>query len=207
MEFNVILDQSAIDDSLQPDTEITSPAINKPMSLDDFLTITLRPHNATFTVEEFGVRVISADSANESHFFTTRFINCRNLLEKMEKNPKVAWNFRFPAAEKMASKVVNAATVLGTPSSPTARAFSQESNNSTNTTGNAPPARTDAKSFSPTEQLARLVTANVTPDYWATQQGEAELQIFDGILVVSNTREATKQVEKFIRELEYAYVK
>jgi hypothetical protein len=144
-------------------------------------------------VEEYGLRVISADSAMEPHFFTTRFINCRSLLEKMDKNPKVAWNFRFPDAEKMANKIAKDAP--------------QKTNNPTLSTGESPTAKSDAKPLSQTEQLARLVTANITPDYWSTQQGEAELQIFDGILVVSNTREATKQVEKFIRELEYAYFK
>ncbi|MEQ1903337.1 MAG: hypothetical protein ABL888_04060 [Pirellulaceae bacterium] len=193
MEFNVILDQSAIDDSLQMDMQISSPAINKPMSLDEFLSIVLRAHNATFIVEEYGLRVISADSAMEPHFFTTRFINCRSLLEKMDKNPKAAWNFRFSDAEKMANKIAKDAP--------------QKTNNPSLSTGESSTAKNDAKPISQTEQLARLVTANITPDYWSTQQGEAELQIFDGILVVSNTREATKQVEKFIRELEYAYFK
>ncbi len=184
-EFNVILDQSAIDDSLQWGTLITSPRLKTTVSNDEFLTIILRSHNATFIVEENGLRVISMDSAHEPQFFATRFINCRNLLEKIDKSPKATWNFRFPKTEKWAK--------IGQQASPPAYAD--------------PKLKIEGTPFTPTEQLARLVIANVTPDEWAVTQGEGELQFFDGILVVNSSWAGTRRVEKFIRELEYAYSK
>ncbi len=76
--FNVILDQSAIDDALDPDTEITFDATG--IRLKNWLRLMLKPHNATFVVKDEVMRIISLDSAKNEEFFVRNIYSVGDLV-------------------------------------------------------------------------------------------------------------------------------
>jgi hypothetical protein len=63
----VVLDQSAIDDSLSKDTPINLPL--RGSRLGDRLRVVFREHNATWTFDGNVIRIISMDHANEAENF------------------------------------------------------------------------------------------------------------------------------------------
>lgn len=76
--FNVVLDQSAVDDSLQPDKEITFDATG--IRFKNWLRLLLKAHNATFVVKDEVLLIISADSAKEAQFFVRNIYSVGDLV-------------------------------------------------------------------------------------------------------------------------------
>jgi hypothetical protein len=76
--FNVILDQTAIDDSLDEDTEITFDATG--IRLKNWLRLMLKAHNATFVVKDEVMRIISIDSAKNEEFFVRNIYSVGDLV-------------------------------------------------------------------------------------------------------------------------------
>ena len=76
--FNIVLDQSAIDDSLT-DEELVTVRL-RDISLSNALRLMLRNFNATYVVQDGFIKIISIDNAGDPFFFSQRMINVRSLL-------------------------------------------------------------------------------------------------------------------------------
>ena len=76
--INVVLDQSAKDDSLSEDEPVTFSVTNLPLS--NCLSLMLAEKNATFIVRDDVLNIISMDVASDPEFFRREVINCSKLL-------------------------------------------------------------------------------------------------------------------------------
>ena len=76
--FNIVFDQSAIDDSLTDEELVTFRF--KDISLANALLLILRNFNATYVVQDGVIKIISLDNAEDPFFFSKRMINVRSLL-------------------------------------------------------------------------------------------------------------------------------
>lgn len=86
--INVVLDQSAQDDSLTEDELITIHVSN--INLSTALHLMLNEKNATYLVSDGVLKIISLDVASDPEFFQTKIINCRDLLAKIaQADPRV----------------------------------------------------------------------------------------------------------------------
>ena len=71
--FNIVFDQSAIDDSLTDEELVTFRF--KDISLANALLLILRNFNATYVVQDGVIKIISLDNAEDPFFFSKRMIN------------------------------------------------------------------------------------------------------------------------------------
>ena len=76
--FNIVLDQSAVDDSLT-DEELVTVRL-RDISLSHALLLILRNFNATYVVQNGVIKIISIDNAGDPFFFSQRMIYVRSLL-------------------------------------------------------------------------------------------------------------------------------
>lgn len=83
LQINIVLDQSATDDSLTEDQPITFKARELPLS--SALGLMLEAHNATYVVDRGVLKIISRDIADDPTYFRRTLIDCRRLIAKLEK--------------------------------------------------------------------------------------------------------------------------
>lgn len=76
--INIVLDASAVDDSLDQDTSVTI-SVNG-IRLKNALRLLLAQHNATFIVRDEVLRIISKDVAEDPEFFVTNIYNVGDLV-------------------------------------------------------------------------------------------------------------------------------
>ncbi len=85
-KINVILDQSARDDSLTEDELVTLNIEN--VTLATGLRLMLMAKNATYLVEDEVLRIISLDVATDPEYFSRRIFDCRELLANIARLDK-----------------------------------------------------------------------------------------------------------------------
>jgi hypothetical protein len=76
--INVVLDQTARDDSLTEDEPITFKVSG--ISLENALKLMLKNHNATYVVRDDVLLIISLDVASDPEYFRRQVFDCRSLL-------------------------------------------------------------------------------------------------------------------------------
>lgn len=81
---NIVIDRSAIEDSLDPKSPVTFAA--KDVTLQQGLQLILSEHNATILVDDAAIRIISKDVAGEPDFQATRVFNVIGLLESISRS-------------------------------------------------------------------------------------------------------------------------
>ena len=85
-KFNIILDDSAREDSLTEDTPVTFKLTDIP--LKNCIKFMLMKYNATFIVRDDVLRVISIDVASDPENFRREIIDCSHLLRLIAANEK-----------------------------------------------------------------------------------------------------------------------
>ncbi len=76
--INVVLDQTARDDSLTEDEPITFKVTEIP--LENALKLMLKNHNAAYVVRDDVLLIISLDVASDPEYFRRQVFDCRSLL-------------------------------------------------------------------------------------------------------------------------------
>ncbi len=80
--FNIFLDQSARDDSLNEDEPLTFQLSDIP--LEKALLMLLAEKNATFHIDHGIVVVISRDDAEDPRYMKVKMYNCRDLIDEID---------------------------------------------------------------------------------------------------------------------------
>lgn len=187
-QINVLLDQSAIDDSLDFDTSISIEGLGQ-VTVERALTEVLNSHNATFIIRGGIVKVISRDVADDTVYFERRIFDCAELSAKLPRRlvdrlPKA------PEAESPAASPPAAA-----PDSDMALGQVE-----------APAAATPAKRPELTT-LEELIVESVEPNEWRkTGNGDAVIWEVNGHLIVAASGPTVREVRDFLRELEANYL-
>ena len=84
--FNVVLDDSAREDSLTEDTQVSFKVANIPMR--NGMRLLLKKYNASYVVKDGVMRIISLDVASDPVNFVREIISCRELLHLIATNEK-----------------------------------------------------------------------------------------------------------------------
>ncbi len=79
--INMVLDQSAKDDSLTKDEPVSCRL--RQVRLATFLRFLLQTKNATYVVDEGILRIISLDVASDAEFHRRKIFDCRPLLDRI----------------------------------------------------------------------------------------------------------------------------
>ena len=118
--IDFLLDQTARDDSLSEDVPMTFTN-RRALRLDTCLKLMLAQHNATITVQDGVVKIISKDVADSPEFFMTRVLDFRTLLEKLtdirmkefagDSPPPVRWEQKMIAGESLIETVKSTCAV------------------------------------------------------------------------------------------------
>ena len=118
--IDFVLDQTARDDSLTEDDTLTI-ALRRAIRLDACLKLMLAEKNATITVQDGVVRIISMDVADSPESFMTRVLDCRTLLKRLtdirmkefagDSQPPVRWEQKMIAGESLIDTVKSTCAV------------------------------------------------------------------------------------------------
>lgn len=189
-QINLLLDQSAIDDSLDSDTSISIEGLGQ-VTVERALTEVLNSHNATFIIRGGIVKVISRDVAEDPEFFERRIFDCaelsaklpRRLVDRLPKAPEAG----IPAA-----------------SPPAAAPESDMALGQVETPAPAPVPRAQRPDLTTLEEL---IVDSVDPDTWSkTGNGDAVIWELNGRLIVHAPGSTMRGVRDFLRELEANYL-
>ena len=175
--INIVLTSSAMDDSLTADEPISVDL--QGVSLKIALRQMLEPKNATWVVQDGVVKLISLDDAEDEKYFTTQFINVRNLLaniSKLESN-------RIGKPRLIQRRPHGGVKVAG---------------------GQAHPQELVAGVVTAESMLIDLIQTSIHKDYWEESgQGLATIKIIGGYMLVTGPDLLTDSVKDFLSDLDY----
>ena len=224
-QINVLLDESASDDSLSPDTLVTLRL--EGITVDKALRILLAPHNATFVVKDDVMRIISLDVANDPEYFRREIINCRSLLRLITVNEKYrvgtpisispiseatggggekgGGGFGGGNGRRGGGGVFNIITAQDEKelAEKTKATGDKVRAGQVATTPKSPIAGNYLVEYQTAEPiLVDLIKSMIDPDGWDTSNGDGTAQIVGGCLVVSQTEEVIGDLRQLLRDLE-----
>lgn len=207
--INVILDQSALDDSLTEDDQVT---INvKGVRMRSALRLMLARMNSTYVIQDEVLLIISMDVADSPEFFSRKIINCSELLRKIEQAESkrigtIDQVFALRQGQPNRGSDFGGGGVFEIVDSKSAGLLGGDSDDETNEDEQAKEdvtrylvSKTTAESL-----LIDAIENSISPDYWATTNGDGGLSIIGGCLVIHQTEEVIENVEKFLVDLSKA---
>ncbi len=218
--INIVLDQSAIDDSLTADEPITFDLRSIP--LEHGLIMMLKPKNATFIVDHGVMVVISRDNSDRPEFLQTKMYDCRELLNKMILVPS---SRSLGGKPGLPSPIVGshaAGKSSGEPRAVQAGGNEQQRDQETSVGGEGFGGAAGAGEGmggmgmgsgglgSPAENietkdnvLLDLLKSMVQSDSWRENGGIADARIVNGILIVNQTRGGISAVDRMLQDLSF----
>ncbi len=218
-DINIVLDQSAIDDSLTSDEPIYSNLKNIP--LEQGLIILLRQKNATFVIDHGVMLIISLDDAAEPTYLQMKMYDCRELLGKLDL--KQSSNFPKPPSPlpRVGMPFCGFAPVISKQSGGTVPQVGDETGGSgpgvdgrsggemgsedvgeLGTGGRSlPVAATRIETNA--DLLVDVVQSLVEPDSWVQNGGTAVARIVNGILIVKHNRQGISAVDRLLQNLNF----
>lgn len=219
-EMNILLDQSAIDDTITPDEPISIDLRNVP--LGHALALMLRKKNATYFVNNGVLVIISLDDASDQRHFELKMFDCRELLEKMESaQSSTAWDNSnglsnsgeqsrgaAPILQPIAAAVVSsedAKSEAETSNSHTKADDQTESAAMTTTTTTTTAAQKSAapQPPQPADMLVSLVQTMIDSDSWTPSGGAGTARVVSGILIINQTASGCEKVARLMQDLNY----
>ncbi len=207
--FNVRLDQTARDDSLDEETLITFNIQNARLSTA--LRLMLEERNATYMIQDGILRIISLDNSEDLHFFRRKMFDCRQLLENIDKHDGTVGQpmegFGGGGGKAGGGQAGGVFNVVSEARQEETNPESGPSQPATQTES----AQTDLVSalmfgsvgpvVTPQQILDRLVRTSVSPDSWDDVDGEATLVIVGGIMIVTSSQRTLDEIEILLEEL------
>ena len=229
-KINVVLDQTANDDSLTEDELVTFQTRN--MKLSNALRLMLLSKNATYIVNDGFLRIISLDSADDPEFFRRKIFDCRNLLDKISQtDDRVGQPIRVQrrgGGGKGGSRgsrggggifsVGSMLTQQGHPTKPQQQqqglveallnGGSATANNNQQIQTQQQPQQENAKqevivgTITAEFILDEVLRASIDPDGWDDTNGDGTLMTVSGFMVVNQTQHVLDEMEELIEELD-----
>ena len=217
--LNFLLSQSAKDDSLTEDEPITFKLANMP--LGKAFGLMLVEKNATYIIDSGVVIVISLDDAEDTRWMRLKMYDCEELVKALPKTVAFSGGgfqgsgpggFSGSGVFSLHASIQAVQDTQGA----TAPGKSQKTNSAT------PDAtklldqklekllalvKAEAKKNRPVpsseETLRNLVTNMIAPDTWMdTGQGLGQIDVVNGILIVSQTEIIHGEIEAMLKDLE-----
>ena len=214
--INIVLDQSAIDDSLTADEPISFNLKNIP--LEHGLIMMLKPKNATFIVDHGVMVVISRDNAADTEFLQTKMYDCRELLAKMILVPssrsqggKPSFPVPIVGSQGDGKSFGESSAVQGGEneqqvvqlSSPGGMGGLAGEGMGGMGMGSGSLGGRDESIETKDDVLLDLLTSMVQPESWSGNGGTADARIVNGILIVNQSRGGISAVDRTLQDLSF----
>lgn len=213
-EINIVLDQSAQDDSLTEDELITFHI--RDTSLATALRLMLAQKNATYVIDDGVMRIISLDVASDPEFFRRRIFDCGELLEKIGRTDSrvgqpISAVYRGGFGGGGRGGIGGGGR--GGASGGGVFAIGPQSglgsaNNNTSNVQPAVQAQSPPMSIVPkvtAQQLLKdLIRVSVDPDGWDDTNGDATMTFLGGLMIVTNSQTNLEDIEQLLDELNRA---
>lgn len=229
--FNVVLDMSARDDSLQEDTPITFKVNGIPLS--KAMNLMLREHNATYMVNGGVVRIISMDVAPDPDYFSRQIFDVSNLLEQLKqlekhrigKMKRVSTGaglrpsgggggggiFCVPCqatpqeTEQELPSAKHNQSAAGGDLAPEKAADRLPAQNTIALGGGGEVESPDYEVITAEKMLIDLVKTTVAADSWRETNGDGTLEILGGLMIVHQSEAINEAVGELLQDLNYRY--
>ncbi len=186
MGINIFLDDSAIDDSL-PEDEPLSMRLND-VTLAKGLDLLLGTKNATYTIDEGIVVIISQDDAEDIERMRLKTFDCRDIVSMLPKSFGTI-------VEVKAGKGGGGLFCLQEQEPPEAK-DEEKSDSETQSEEQAPlPPQTRGAT------LLNILYTSISPDSWSHVQGLATANEVNGILIVRQTEVEFRKIDQLLSDL------
>lgn len=217
LETPILLDQSAIDDSLDDETKITFSMAN--VDAGTALRLMLMAHNATIRIDDGAIHIISRDVESDPEYFRTRLFDCDNLIrllilaEDIQPGKKlVRWPTQNGLGGVQGGGVFHIPPQLGggggfgggggIGNSPSADEVTLPA-------GAKPePVKVVYVPVTPSaqagQQLIELIQNHVCPHSWVNSSGDGVITIQGQVMVVSQHERAIQQIKTLLQDHEHA---
>lgn len=203
--INVMLDQSAVDDSLSEDDLVTFKASN--IKLKAALRVLLDQFNTTYLVKNEVLLLISKDVAKNPEFLTRRIINCQVLLEKIAAvDPR---NQNTISGVYRIGEAVSGG--FGGPPAGGGGVFSLvpgdkidgliDEKGQIDKEKQANTWFIVKRGFNPGMDLMDTIKTSIAPDDWDDTNGEGSITLVGGCLVVQQTEQVVEEIQNLLVEL------
>ena len=204
-KMNVILDETARDDSLTEDELITIHVRN--VSLSTALRLMLVSKNATYVIKNGILKIISLDSASDPCFFSRKIFDCRNLLQKIAAtDSRVGKTIQVAAGRpsglgpgagigaRGGGGVFRIGSTYQLQQQPEKKQILQ-----------APTAEKSEKilmTITAESILENLIKMTIDADGWDDTNGDGTLMTVSGFMVANQTQHTLDEMESFLNEFE-----
>ena len=199
--INVVLDETARQDSLTEEEEVTIALSG--IKMRSALRLMLAEKNSTFVVHDEVLLIISKDVADSPEFLSRKIINCSELLRKI----KQAESKRIGTIDRVFALQPNqdtglekgggifeiidseSAGILGSGSDDETNEDKQDKEDET---------RYLVSKITAESLLIDAIENLIAPDDWDSTNGNGSMNIIGGCLVIHQTEEVIENVEKFL---------
>lgn len=206
--INVLLDQSARDDSLTEDDLITFKARN--IEMGAALKLMLQQRNATYLIRDGVLQFISKDVAEDPSFFTRKVINCRSLLQQIrsvegERVGTVSEVISLNQAPQVMAQRGGAGggvfqLVDRTKEKQIVEMPSTDDNEKAD--GEEKPKQLYlVKKTRPEDLLIGVIKTSIAPDSWDDTNGDGSIAFLGGCMIVHSRTEVVDQIERLLADL------
>lgn len=197
-QLNVILDQSAKDDSLTADELVTFSIKN--VTLSTALRLMLSENNATYVAHDGVLRIISLDSAADPEFFGRQIFDCRELLKKIAATDgRVGQPIQIPVQRGGGGFGGGGAggggvfCVAPTQQSPEPPVKPQQIDNKDQ--------QFVVRRITAESLLEDVLKTTINPEGWDSTNGDGTLMTVSGFIVVNQTEHVLDELESLLNEL------
>lgn len=205
--INVLLDQSAIDDSLTEDDPISFRI--RGANFGSALNMMLKKHNATYVINDGVLCIISRDVASDPEYFTRRIINCRDLLHKIKSSNPAAANhisgiYPMSAAQaklRQTSQRAGGGVFDIVPASQISNLVGNQAQEEDATEKRPDQLYLVQRGFSAEARLTDVIKASIAPDDWDDTNGDGSIAFIGGCIVIQHSEEVIADIEQFLGEL------
>ena len=200
--INIILDQSAIDDSLSYDEPISFSVEGLP--LGSAMRLMLKEKNATYLVRDGVLRIISMDVQSDPENFGMEVINCQNLLNmiRVAEKDRLGTVGKVLPLEKalrlssMSGEIVELAHAV--------KPGDRVGNNNVNQPADDESVTKSlvlVQKTTPESLLKNILITSVDPRSWQETDGDGSANFIGGLLVLKQSEEAIANVKYVLRQL------
>ena len=210
---NFFLSSSAADDALTYDEPITINLAGVPLSKG--LSLLLAAKNATYTIDDGVVVIISLDDAEDVQWFRMKMYDCRELVAVLPKSRRKTRPPVITVGGARGGGAFSVAQGLPAPAQQDKADDSQAKKGDPDVSALLDKKLNNIMSLmksnlekdlaDPTSEqtLVNLVLSQVQPDSWQSSgQGLGSIDAVNGILVVSQKEEVHQEIDKLLADLE-----
>ena len=204
LQVNIVLDQSAEDDSLASDEPITINVSG--LKTNHALSIMREKKNATFVVDRGVIRIISLDDAEDTTHFSRRIFRVDALLQWIETNDKRVGTPREDVRRRGFGSGKHGGVFAISNKNGTTQPKTQDDDDDDEDDEDEDQDQDEIRTIPITAEfiLEQTITGTVQPDAWQdTGQGLCTFKLAGGLAIVTGPEKLLAEVESLLEDLHF----